>query len=268
VDRLVPHEPFTEWVALYALGTLAQEEQTQFEAHLATGCCACATLLADLSAVVTTLAWAAPATSPPLALREKLLTRMHTAPASQEPAAPESVPPVRMPRPSVWAWRHRVLWAGRLAVASLIGVLVWALYDARIQLGTQQVVQRQLMGDLAQERVLTSLVAHTDTWVTSLAAPQSPTPPAAGWIVWSPSKHQGFMVVHSLPALPAGHTYHLWALAGQQAQPAAVFQVDEIGHAALMVSGAVAQPDRFEITVEPAGGVAVPRGPVLLHGRL
>jgi hypothetical protein len=143
-----------------------------------------------------------------------------------------------------------------------------ALYDAQVQLEKQRGVQQQLTEELAQERVLTSLVAHTDTQVAALTGPQPTTPPAAGWIVWSPSKHRGFMVVHFLPALPAGKTYQLWAIAGQKALSAKVFAVDTVGHIALMVSVAVAHPDRFEITVEPAGGVAVPSGPVMLHGHL
>ena len=53
---------------------------------------------------------------------------------------------------------------------------------------------------------------------------------------------------------------------GQQALSARVFQVDTVGHTALMVPVAVAHPDRFEITVEPVGGVAIPSGPVMLHG--
>ena len=107
-----------------------------------------------------------------------------------------------------------------------------------------------------QERALTTLIAHTDTRVAALASPQPTTPPAAGWIVWSPAKHRGFMVVHFLPVLPAGKTYQLWAITGQQALSARVFQVDAVGHASLMVSVAVAHPDHFEITVEPAGGVS------------
>jgi anti-sigma-K factor RskA len=141
-----------------------------------------------------------------------------------------------------------------------------ALYDARVQLGEQQVMHHQLTDELAQERVLTSLIAHTDTRVAALNGPQSTTPQAAGWIVWSPSQRRGFMVVHHLPALPAGKTYQLWAVTGQQVQSATVFQVDTVGHAALMVPEAVAHPDRFEITVEPAGGVVAPSGPLMLSG--
>ena len=55
------------------------------------------------------------------------------------------------------------------------------------------------------------------------------------------------MVVHYLPALPVGKTYQLWAITGQRALSASVFQVDAIGHTALMVPVAVAHPDRFEI---------------------
>jgi hypothetical protein len=262
LDRIVRHEPFTEWAALYATGALDGEELTQFETHLATGCLACTTLLSELSAVVTTLAWAAPAVSPRPELREKLLARVRL-----EQAPPVPAPSFSIRRPPAWVWWRRALWAGRVAVASLVGVLGLALYDAQVQLGKQRVVNHQLTEELVQERVLTTLVAHTDTRVAALAGPQLTTPPAAGWIVWSPAKQRGFMVVHFLPVLPVGKTYQLWAIAGQQVLSAKVFQVDTVGHTALMVPVAVAHPDRFEITLEPTGGVALPSGPVMLHGR-
>jgi hypothetical protein len=245
------------------MGTLEEEERPQFEAHLATGCRACSTLLSELSTVVASLAWAAPPVSPRPALRETLLARVHV-----EPAAPVPAPPLRLTRPSAWVWWRCALWAGQLAVAGLVGILGLALYDARLQLSTQQAAQQQLTAELAQERVLTNLIAHTDTRVADLTSPQPTTPPAAGWIVWSPGRQRGFMVVHYLPPLPAGKTYQLWAIAGQQARSATVFEVDTVGHAALMVSAGVVHPDRFEITVEAAGGVALPSGPILLHGSL
>jgi anti-sigma-K factor RskA len=257
------HEPFTEWAALYAMGTLEEEERPQFEAHLATGCRACSALLSELSTVVAALSWAAPAVSPRPALREMLLARVRDAAAPPVPA-----PPVRLTRHAAggrWRW---AFWAGQLAVACLVGLLGLALYDARLQLGKQQAAHQQLTEALAQERLLTTLIAHTDTRAAPLASPQPATPPAAGWIVWSFAKQRGFMVVHYLPPLPAGKTYQLWAIAGQQVRSATVFQVDTVGHAALLVSGGVVHPERFEITVESTGGVAMPSGPILLHGSL
>jgi anti-sigma-K factor RskA len=255
------HEPLTEWAALYTMGALEGDDRSQFETHLATGCQACTTMLSELSEVVTALAWAAPAVSPRPELREELLARVRT-----EQAPPEPAPLFSVTRPSIGGWWHRALWAGRVAVAGLVAVLGWALYDAQVRLGEQQVMHHQLTEELAQERELTTLVAHTDTRVAAMTDPQPTTTHAAGWIVWSPSQQRGFMVVHHLPALPAGKTYQLWAVTGQQTLSATVFQVDTVGHAALMVPVAVAHPDRFEITVEPAGGVAAPSGPLMLSG--
>jgi anti-sigma-K factor RskA len=218
-------------------------------------------MLSELSAVVATLAWAAPAVSPRPELREKLLARVHT-----EQAPPVPAPSFSIKRSPTWVWWRRALWVGRVAVASLVGVLGLALYDTQVQLGKQQGVNQHLTEELVQERMLTDLIAHTDTRVAALASLQPTTPPAAGWIVWSPAKQRGFMVVHFLPVLPAGKTYQLWAIVGQQTLSAKVFQVDTAGHTALMVPVAIAHPDRFEITVEPVGGVAVPSGPVVLQG--
>ena len=60
--------------------------------------------------------------------------------------------------------------------------------------------------------------------------------------------------------------YQLWVVAGRQALPAGVFNVDAVGHNALTVPVGVVHPDRFEITVEPVGGRSVPSGPVMMKG--
>src|SRR5262245_52847857 len=159
LDCIVTHEPFTEWAALYAVGTLEGEERTQFETHLATGCADCTTMLSELSAVVATLAWAAPAVSPRPELREKLRARVRPAPA----------PAFRRTRRPAGGWWRRALWGGRVAGAGLVGVLGLALYDTQVQLRQQQGVQQQLTEELVQERVLTTLIAHTDTRVAALA---------------------------------------------------------------------------------------------------
>ena len=256
------HEPFTEWATLYATGTLDGEDLTQFETHLNAGCPTCSAMLAELAAVAATLAWAVPAIPPRPALREELLARLRT-----EPESPGAARRLDIRRVPARVWWRRALWAGRVAVAGLVGVLGLTLYDAQIQLGTQRAALQQLTEELGQERALTTLIAHTDTRVAALDGPPLTAPSSAGWIVWSLSKRRGFMVVHFLPVLPPGKTYQLWAMTGQQALSAGMFQVDAVGHAALMVSVTVAHPDRFEITVEPAGGVTAPSSPAILHGR-
>lgn len=125
----------------------------------------------------------------------------------------------------------------------------------------------RLAQELADERELTALVSHTDTRVASLAGVGAAAARAAGWIVWSPEKKHGFIVVHFLPPLSAGQEYRLWVIAGERTLPAGVFTVDHVGHNALTVDVEAAEPERFEITAEPIGGGAAPSGPVLMKGK-
>ena len=84
--------------------------------------------------------------------------------------------------------------------------------------------------------------------------------------MWSPSKREGFMVVHHLPVLPAGQQYQLWVVGGPAWAPAGQFQVDAIGHAALTVRVELEQPERFAITVEAAPTGTAPSGPAVMQG--
>ncbi len=74
------------------------------------------------------------------------------------------------------------------------------------------------------------------------------------------------MVVHHLPMLPAGQQYQLWVVGESAWAPAGVFQVDAIGHAALTVRVERQHPERFAVTVEPAGPHSVPTGPTVMQG--
>jgi anti-sigma-K factor RskA len=278
------HEPFAEWAALYAVGALDGEEQTRFETHLAAGCKTCSNTLYDLSAVAAALPQTLPNAPLRPQIREQLMARVRAdtvlpvTAASRTPALREV--PLQTKRAYSWAWRDLLPWAGGLAVAGLAGIAVWSLHDAHVQLGDQRAAITQIEAkktqlaaelqrreqELAQERLLTALISSTDTRVASMFGTEPDAMKAEGWIVWSPSKERGFIVVHFLPELPAGKEYQLWAVAGQEALPAGAFTVDSIGHNALMVQVEVAQPERFEITVEPTGGVGAPSGPVMMRG--
>ena len=167
---------------------------------------------------------------------------------------------MRRPRP-----RLRVRpWAGRLVAAGLVSALVWGVYDTRSTVHQQQTSIERLQRELAQQQMLTSLVSHTDTRVASLRGTGA-ADRADGWIVWSPSRKQGFLVTHHLPPLSSGTQYQLWVLAGPQLKSAGVFDVDSVGHAALVVNGETTQPDVYAVTIERAGGAPVPYGPVVMQ---
>lgn len=250
------HEPFDEWSTLAAVGALDDEERRRFDAHLAAGCERCEERVRQFSSVAAALPRALPAVPVPEGLRGRVMARV----AQERPLS-------NAPPPSA---RRRVVprvrpWAGGLVAAGLAGILVWGIHDTRSALREQQVALDRLQLELARQRALTSLVSHTDTSVASLKGTGA-TDRADGWIVWSPARKQGFLVIHHLPALPSGKQYQLWVIAGQQPRSAGVFDVDAVGHAALVVTGAAERPDRFAVTVESPGGVPAPTGPIVMRG--
>ena len=76
------------------------------------------------------------------------------------------------------------------------------------------------------------------------------------------------MVVHHLPILPAGQQYRLWVVNDAAWLPAGQFEVDAIGHAALIVRAPREHPERFAITVEPAASGAGPSSAPVMEGRV
>ena len=65
----------------------------------------------------------------------------------------------------------------------------------------------------------------------------------------------------------------MWAIAGKEPVSAGIFEVDEAGHAFLRLPTLLPLPrakrfDKFAVTLEPAGGVPKPTGPMYLLGSL
>ena len=257
------HEPFAEWSALAAVGALDGAEQARFDAHLADGCAACEESLQEFSRVAAALPWALPEAPLGPEVRGRLMARVATELRSRTALGVLAPTKARESRP-VTEWRPW-RWAGGLVAAGLATVVVWGLHDTRQALDSERARVGQLERELEQERAITSLVAHTDTHVAALRGLEAAAR-ADGWIVWSPSRREGFIVVHHLPMLPAGRQYQLWTVGDSVWVPAGTFQVDQIGHAALTVRVEREHPERFAVTIEPAGPRATPSGPTVMQG--
>src|SRR5262245_4936468 len=248
------HEPFAEWAALASVQALDGDERARFYAHLAAGCAECEETLRELGTAVAALPLALPDAPLPPALRARVMARAGHSRADVR--GPGTATPVRA-RGRSW------LWAAGLAAGGLIAVMLWDQYPLRSAIERQQASLARLEHELASQRALTSLVSGTDSSVSALRG----TPSAAradGWIAWSPARQRGFLVVHNLPAPPAGKQYQLWIIAGGQPASAGAFDVDQLGHASIVVPVASARPDGFAITLEPAGGRPAPSGPLLM----
>jgi anti-sigma-K factor RskA len=74
------------------------------------------------------------------------------------------------------------------------------------------------------------------------------------------------LFVHGLPAPPPGKTYQLWLIAAGAPIGAGVFGVDESGSARHTAVAPVPLDAAVTVavTLEPAGGVEQPTGPVVL----
>jgi len=96
-----------------------------------------------------------------------------------------------------------------------------------------------------------------------------PAPGSRARMIWN-ERGGGLLVAAGLPPAPAGKTYQLWAIVGKQAPVSAgVFSVDAKGSGSLRVPtlAGVGKVDVFAVTLEPAGGLPAPSGPMYLAGK-
>jgi anti-sigma-K factor RskA len=252
------HEPYAELASGYALTALAPDERARFEGHLQAGCAECEALLTDYSETVTALARELPRTAPPPAVRARLLQRVATDTARRD------VRPAR--RRAVWP----IFAAASLAAAA--GLLVYlgiTIGELRQEARARAEEMATLRAEVTRQRELVALLGASETRAVALAGlPPSPGASARMW--WNEPRRAGYFVASGLPAVPAGKTYQLWVVvAGGKPVSAGVFPVDPRGEAALRVGPMpAAEPaEIFAVTLEPAGGLPAPSGPMYLAGK-
>ena len=251
----MPHEPFDGWSAFASVGALDGDERIRLQAHLAAGCERCEETQRQYADVAAALPLTLPDVPVPVSLRGRVIAR-----AAQEKESSPGESRSRKPRMG-----RLGPWAGSLVAAGLAGILVWGIYDTRSTVERRQASIERLQRELAEQQALTTLVSNTDTSVVGLRG-TGQAERAEGWVVWSPARKRGYLVVHNLPPLSPDKQYQLWVTAGQQPRSAGVFDVDAIGHAALVVAAGTERPDLFTVTVEPSGGAPAPGGLVVMKG--
>ncbi|MEK7385900.1 MAG: anti-sigma factor, partial [candidate division NC10 bacterium] len=163
-----------------------------------------------------------------------------------------------------------------IAAAAFTGGVVASRYEARLGLmaretaALRQRLQRDIIaleGELAVYRSAAELLRDPATQVLALRG-VGPSPQATGRVVWH-AVNGGHMFVANLPPPPPGKAYELWTIGAAAPQPAGVFQVDAQGRGShRIVPVDAAKPVRvFAVTLEPAGGVPAPTGPMVLASK-
>jgi len=252
--------------ALYAVGALDGDERAEFEARLAAGDPACVEALRAQEETLTRLAMEDPPVIPPAHVKEQLLERI---------AASADMPRRTPARASAGWWRGAAIAvAAGIAGAWLSGGYVAARYE--IRLGQMARETAALHGQLrraettvaeqvALYRGAVDLLRDPATRVVELRG-QGPAAAAAGRVIFH-EKSGGYVFVANLPPAPAGKTYELWTISGPAPQAAGVFQTTGDGRGHHAIAPDTGPVKVFAITLEPAGGVPAPTGPMVLASK-
>lgn len=241
------HDELDTLAAIYAVGALDGDDLTRFQAHLATGCERCATMLRDAGDVLAraALGGAQMPTVPPPQVKAELLRRIDAGGRA-----------ARAPAQSGWLRWAAVSAVAVVAGAGLTGMYVATRYEARMgQMVRETLVQRERLHDLLRDPA---------TRVIDLRG-RDPAQ-ASGRVVWNEAKG-GLLLVSSLPPAPAGKAYEAWTITGGTLRPAGLFHVDARGRATHRVDATGRAVDVFAVTLEPEAGVAAPTGPMVLASR-
>ena len=155
--------------------------------------------------------------------------------------------------PVVQIWQ----WAMAAALILAIGSSIW-LYskwtDSAQELEKLTIAQQNLEEDCQLTRQQLNILINPNTKAIVMnGTPLSPTSRIK--VYWNTEHEATFLSIESLPPAPDGMQYQLWSLIGDSPTSAGVFDRN-IG--ILHVMESVTNADLFAVTLEPAGGSAVP----------
>lgn len=264
---------------LYALGSLDAEERAAVEAALAADP-ALAAELRQWTELVGLMALDAP-DAVPAAARGRLLDRVRVSAAPKRTAA-----------------RRRIAWQTPLAAAAalLLAILGYREIGFRAEraragqtLAALQAALSAREGELAtanatlarQERDVAGLRAALAAAQESAAIVQERglalvslketggAPPAEGHILLSPPSGRALFYAFGLPRVAEDKVYELWWITEKDGPVrAAIFQPDArgVGRVEATLPEGAGALQAAAVTVEAAGGVAKPQGPMVLLG--
>jgi len=244
------HETHETLAAMYAVGALDGDDLATFEAHLATGCDQCATIVRESREALARLALADTPAVPPPDVKAALLARVATAARA---------------RPSRRGW---LTWAAATAAVVALAVMlasgvVASRYEAQLgHMARETAKERERLAALRTQVAALELLRDPATRVIELRSPSSS---ATARLIWN-EKAGGYLITSNLPPAPEGKAYELWALGGPQPRPAGLFNVDPEGRVVQKLEPA-GEAKGFAVTLEPATGVPAPTGPIVMASR-
>ncbi|WP_046242663.1 anti-sigma factor [Hymenobacter terrenus] len=282
----------------YVLGELTPAEQADVEAKAASH----PEIREELQQMQAALGFYAEAhaITPPAGMRERVLGNVMAqiaAPTSAlradvdavaqvntystSPAQPTSATPEAVVRPlssaPVAEPATRSIWAMAASVALILslganGLLYSRWKEASSDLvalqneqsrfaATTQVVEKKL-GELREE----NQVLRSDEFRAVALAGTKDAPTARARVLFNAATHKVYVDVKSLPALPAGKQYQLWALDNGKPVDAGMLAATTAAGEDIQLMKDIASAQAFAVTVEPTGGSASPTMPIQAMG--
>jgi anti-sigma-K factor RskA len=264
------HDELRELTGGYALGVLSDTERRALEAHLPT-CPECDREVREFTLVAGALAYAVPQQDPPAALRERVLgTAARTAVVDRK---------IEGPTRSTWSAQPWLLAAASLAAVAL-GLYTLTLRErittlegrlreanARAESTQREVAVARAMADEAAQA--NEILSADDVRRIDLVG-QKDAPNASGRAYWSPSRGRVLFTAANLPPPAAGRQYQLWVIPpGRPPISAGMIDLEGGGRARVLAdSSNAAVVGTVAVSLEPAGGVPSPTGPIVLAGSL
>jgi anti-sigma-K factor RskA len=252
---------------LYVLGALEGDEKQAIESHLAV-CAECARKLTAARGRVAAISFAAPRTEPSPAVKDRLLRQIR---AEANPPASAPVrqfvtpePPRNVPLP--WRWQFAIL-APACAALMFFSLYLWRQNDhLNNQLAEMRANMAEQQKQLEYARIAAHLVEAKDTVTVSLA-PMPGMPKGAAHVMYNPQ--MGMLMYDGwIDPPPQDKSYQLWVVP-MEGKPisAGVFNpaTSDTAHWMTKVPEGVAVKT-FAVTLEPAGGMPEPTGPMVLAG--
>jgi anti-sigma-K factor RskA len=237
---------------LLALGAIEGEERQAIEAHVA-ACVDCARKLAEARGRMAMLSFAAPQVAASAAVKQRLMARIRG-----EAAAAAAPAPAAFGR--LW---NAILVPAAIALAALT-IFLWhenRALDHRLAALHASMDQQQHQLDEARE--LAELMTSRST-ITVPLAQEAGMPKGSAHVMYN-AKMGMVMYDGEIAPAPAAKAYQLW-LVPVKGDPISlgVFS-GQPDHWMMKVPEGM-PPKWFQVTLEPAGGMPHPTGPMVLMG--